>query len=110
MSWTSLRLKKGVSIRGIKPEMVLGIQVVVGFFEKNNIKDVWITSCVDGRHGKNSLHYVGYAIDVRIWDIISDRRNWFTSELNKEMGSEFDCVLEKDHIHIEFQPKEKLNG
>ena len=105
-----MRLKSGVSIRGIKPEMVIGVHVIHGFFEKNSIKDVWITSCVDGTHGKNSLHYVGYAVDIRIWDIQADRRKWFVSELNKEMGKEFDCVLEKDHIHVEFQPKEKLNG
>lgn len=105
----SLRLKEGVSLRGVQPEMTIGIQVIDGFFERNGIDELWITSCVDGKHSRSSLHYVGYAVDIRIWAIQKDRLQWFVSELSREMGNEFDCALEPDHIHVEFQPKEKLN-
>jgi D-alanyl-D-alanine dipeptidase len=105
-----LRFKKGVSLRGVQPEIAIGLHAIEGFFKKNGIEDLWITSCVDGKHGRGSLHYVGYAVDIRIWSIVKDRLKWFVDELNKEMGNEFDCVLEKDHIHVEFQPKEKLNN
>ena len=104
-----VRLKRGVSVRGLQPEMIFGIQIASGFFERNKAGDVVITSAVDGEHSRGSLHYVGYAIDVRIWAIEKDRLSWFADELDIELGTEFDCVLEKDHLHIEFQPKEKLN-
>lgn len=106
----SLRFKKGVSFRGVQPEMAIGLHALEGFFKKHGIDDLWVTSCVDGKHSQGSLHYVGYAVDIRIWEIPKDKPRWFVDELNKEMGKEFDCVLEPDHIHVEFQPKEKLNN
>lgn len=103
----SLRIKHGVSINGIKPEMVMGINIAHGYFESMGIREMVVTSIVDGRHGSGSLHYVGYAADVRIWAIESDGLAEFTEGLAEELGEEFDVVLEKDHIHIEFQPKRR---
>ena len=103
----SLRIKHGVSMNGIKPEMVMGINIAHGYFESMGIREMVVTSIVDGRHGSGSLHYVGYAADVRIWAIESDGLAEFTEGLAEELGAEFDVVLEKDHIHIEFQPKRR---
>ncbi len=103
----SLRIKHGVSMNGIKPEMVMGINIAHGYFESMGIREMVVTSIVDGRHGSGSLHYVGYAADVRIWAIESDGLAEFTEGLAEELGEEFDVVLEKDHIHIEFQPKRR---
>ena len=64
-----------------------------------------VTSVMDGKHRPGSLHYVGYAADLRTWAIESDHLAEFTQGLAEELGEEFDVVLEKDHIHIEFQPK-----
>ena len=78
------------------------------YFNDNSLSDVTVTSAVDGTHGIGSLHYVGYAADVRIWGIIDDYLPQFTEGLSEALGEEFDVVLESDHIHIEFQPKVKI--
>ena len=51
-----------------------------------------------------SKHYKGLAIDLRIWHL-SDQdirclRSWFVDNYDKL----FDFVLEKNHIHIEYDP------
>ncbi len=101
----SLRTKHGVSINGIKPEMVMGINIAHSYFLSRGIREMVVTSVMDGKHGPGSLHYVGYAADLRTWAIESDNLAEFTQGLAEELGEEFDVVLEKDHIHVEFQPK-----
>ena len=109
-----LGLKRGVKIEGIKPECILGIISVNAYFEKHNV-DFWITSVKDGKHGENSLHYGGYAFDVRIRnldgvdgsfsseDIVL--ANVYAKELAELLGGLFDVVVESDHIHVEYDPK-----
>tara|TARA_R110002074_G_scaffold6353_1_gene29275 strand:+ start:824 stop:1141 length:318 start_codon:yes stop_codon:yes gene_type:complete len=104
----AIKIKRGVKINGLKPEMVMGLVVTEGYFNDNGLSDVTVTSAVDGTHGIGSLHYVGYAADVRIWEIVNDYLPQFTEGLSEALGEEFDVVLESDHIHIEFQPKTKI--
>ncbi len=54
-----------------------------------------------------SLHYAGYAIDLRIWDFQHNTEllNRVVNTVRKRLGSQYDVVLKSDHIHIEFQPK-----
>ena len=100
----TIKRKSGVLFRGVKPELLLGLSVADGFYERNGQREMVITSLADGTHGVGSLHYVGYAADLRIWNI--DDIEIFADGLSTELGSEFDVVLETDHIHIEYQPKE----
>jgi|14BtaG_2_1085337.scaffolds.fasta_scaffold160238_1 uncharacterized protein YcbK (DUF882 family) len=106
----SLKLKSGVSVNGVKPELVLGLQVASGYFGSMGIKEMVVTSLVDGKHSSGSLHYVGYAADIRIWAIEESELAEFTEGLAVELGKEFDVVLEKDHIHMEFQPKNRIGA
>tara|TARA_R110000823_G_scaffold210943_3_gene341310 strand:+ start:3583 stop:3894 length:312 start_codon:yes stop_codon:yes gene_type:complete len=101
----TMKTKYGVKIKGIKPEMVLGLLIAEGYFDSMGISEMVVTSATDGKHGVGSLHYVGYAADVRTWAIQDGDLIDFTTGLSEELGEEFDVVLEKDHIHIEFQPK-----
>ena len=66
---------------------------------------VAVTSCTDGKHSRASLHYTGNAVDLRIWNIPENRRKELVAKLSLALGAEYDVVLEKDHIHIEYQPK-----
>lgn len=101
----AMKTKDGVKINGIKPEMLMGLNIAEGYFNTYGISQMVVTSAVDGKHGIGSLHYVGYAADVRTWAIPKADLPTFTVGLAEELGKEFDVVLEKDHIHIEFQPK-----
>ena len=61
-----MRIKPGVSIAGIRPEMLLGLYIVDPIIESFGQETV-VTSAVDGKHGKGSRHYIGLAADLRTW-------------------------------------------
>ena len=65
-----------------------------------------ITSGTDGRHMEGSLHYCGNAFDFRTRHVQPDDRMALATTLSAALGEEFDVVLESDHIHVEFDPKD----
>lgn len=102
-----LKLKEDVDCRGLCPEILLAIQIVHSHFIVWTVsKDVVITSICDSKHGRNSLHYIGQAVDFRIKGIDLDKPRL---EVLKSALPNFDIILEDDHLHIEFQPKKGLN-
>lgn len=73
-----------------------------------------ITSANDAKHMKNSLHYKDKAFDFRIWNIQAQNSSerhalarFWVARINYELGEDYDVVLEKNHIHAEYDPKEK---
>ncbi len=99
----TLTLKTGVQLRGLRPEMLIGILIVEGAYTDMGY-DTIITSACDGRHSRGSLHYVGLAVDFRTRHIGSDRLK-VTGKIKDRLGLEYDVVLEHDHIHVEYQPE-----
>jgi len=67
--------------------------------------DCVITSASDGKHGPNSLHYSGQALDLRTRHIHGQGLQLVVDKLREALGSQFDVVLESDHIHLEFDPR-----
>ena len=100
-------LKNGVKIKGIKPECIMGIMIAESVWKLSlNTNDpMVITSVTDGKHMNGSLHYKGLAFDVRTNFLTSTQKSIFFDALRNHMDLEFDIVLEKSHIHIEFDPK-----
>ena len=73
--------------------------------------DPWVTSLLDGRHRRGSLHYVGMAADFRSRDLPEAHKEEIVSELASDLGADYDVILESrgrpnEHIHVEYQPKE----
>src|SRR3989304_4563403 len=62
-----------------------------------------VTSGKDGTHMATSLHYQGLAIDLRTRDFV-ERWGFL---LESQLGHGWDVVVEKDHIHLERDPKKK---
>jgi hypothetical protein len=112
-------LKPGVKVKGIRPELVLALYIADVCWERlygHTGYPMVVTSLVDGIHSHTSLHYVGAAADMRT--------TWYSTQFPQKFGntdwqeladsidialgetSEFDVVLEGDHIHLEWQPKE----
>ena len=104
----ALHIKHGVRIQGLTPETVLALQVIEGAFRDAGYNCV-LTSGVDGKHSSGSLHYVGCAVDLRTRDIPEQKREPLRQEIARRLGPDFDVVLEKDHLHIEHQPKVPLS-
>jgi len=98
-------LKAGVDLRGIKPQMAVAYTIASHIYRA---RGYWctITSASDGKHGPNSLHYSGNALDLRTRDCKPDDLQMIYVSLRQALGAQFDVVLEKDHIHVEFDPKE----
>ena len=101
----TLQIKPGVRIIGIKSEANLGVQIVASVFAKHGI-DCVITSVVDGKHSRASIHYSGGAVDFRIRDIPPTLLSSITLEIKEALGGDFDFILEGNHYHMEWQPKE----
>ena len=92
-----MRIKPGVQMRTLSTQIGLAIQEADRLLAGHLV----VTSVSDGMHRPGSLHYVGMAVDFRL---PADPAR-FISELKEALGVEFDVVLEKDHVHCEWQPK-----
>ena len=99
----ALRLKQGVRINGITPEMVIGVIIIMDAIEKYG--NLTITACTDGKHMRGSKHYTGNAVDIRTWTIPKEKEREFAGELKGALGTNFDVVLHTTHIHVEYHPK-----
>lgn len=69
--------------------------------------DCVVTSGKDGQHSKNSAHYTGNALDLRIWDISKHMTPMafgynLAGALKIVCGDGFYVVLEGAHIHLEY--------
>lgn len=59
-------------------------------------------SAKDGKHSKNSLHYVGLAFDMRTWGLTDqETRDMVVIKIKETLGSDYDVIDEGDHFHCE---------
>lgn len=100
-------IKSGVDLRGISPQMAIAYTVACAVYMERAGVHCWITSASDGKHGLNSLHYKGQALDLRTNSLAPERAMAVHASLKAALGDQFDVVLESDHIHLEYDPKEK---
>jgi len=101
-----IHYKPGVRVFGIRPETVLAIQVAHEVYELYNA-DLVVTSVIEGSHSRGSLHYTGQAVDLRLHDWLTvQQHEEVADEIRKCLTDDYDVVLESNHIHIEYQPKE----
>ena len=100
--------KSGVNPAGVRPELTLGLLVADAVWRKHGQRLV-ITSLNDGKHSLTSLHWAGQAGDLRTRYFTPEEVPEVAAELREDMGhnSDYDVVVEDDHIHLEWQPKRK---
>ena len=100
-----IQIKEGVSILGLDPKLVLALIICDQVYHDNGIEDCVLTSGTDSKHGDHSHHYKGYAIDLRTSNVEINKRAPIASVIQKQLGNEYQVILENDHIHVEFDPK-----
>lgn len=103
-----MRIKTGVRLHGLRPEMLVVLLVAFQLFELKRGVDTIITSGIDGVHSWGSLHYNGLALDFRTHHITDPHA--VVRDMADMLGNDYDVVLEAEgkpnaHIHVEFQPK-----
>lgn len=112
----AVKLKQGVTLQGVQPEILVALQVADGVFAKYRQDavgvlggapaDCIITSCRDGNHKRGSKHNTGHAIDLRTRHLRGNGTDAIiVTDLATALGAEFDVVLESNHIHVEYDPK-----
>ena len=94
-------VKAGVDISRLKRKIRKTLCVVDEIHKKHGIELV-ITSTYEGSHCACSYHYANDAYDIR-WRPSYGKEIY--EEIKKALGPDFDVVLEGDHIHIEYDPK-----
>ena len=99
-----LKLKPGVAVGHIAPEVVLALGPATDIYDEHGL-DLVVTSVCDGAHSMTSLHYIGHAVDLRTRGIPAASVTAIVQKLGDALGAEYDVVLEPDHIHLEWQPK-----
>jgi hypothetical protein len=86
-------------------EVWFAIGVVSTVLAKHGYQSI-VTSLNDGKHMEGSLHYKNRAVDLRFKHIPAEKRDELSDEINALLNPlGFDWVVEADHWHCEFDPK-----
>lgn len=99
-------LKENVKVQGFRPEALIAVMVAKSVYQEEGIPFT-ITSMLDGKHSSTSLHYAGCAFDIRTRIIPEDKQPIIANKIRERLTVDYDVVLEKTHIHIEYQPRYK---
>lgn len=102
-------LKGSVKLTGLSPQIVVALIVASSIAEDMGL-DLVVTSANDSKHGANSLHYKGAAIDLRTKNMPDPQRGQFVLKVRGCLTPDFDVVFEgegtdNEHLHVEFDPK-----
>jgi len=105
-----MKLKKGVKITNLTPQMVLAIRIVESVYHRLEPgHNLTITSIDEGQHGPGTLHGKGRAVDFRTKDFNGNKYK-LQNEVRAALGDDFDVVLEdmhgpNEHLHLEWDVK-----
>jgi len=102
-----LLLKPGVRVAGMRPEILFAIIAAERVCAEMGV-DCVVTACVDGVHQAGSLHYCGLAVDLRSRNFRPGDADKAIARIKQCLGADYDVVLENDHLHLEYQPKQPL--
>ncbi len=97
-----MKIKKGVNIQGIDIR-IRPVLIASEAIWKKHGKEVVVTGGMEGEHSAGSFHYYGLALDLRIHYFTKTEKNDVFQELKRGLGSSFDVVLHRTHIHVEYQ-------
>ncbi len=108
-----VKIKPGVNMRGLQPEILPVIDVYRDLASRHRF-EAWITDAVAPRDNP-SFHPEGLALDLRRPDrvVLPNGEAAFidpafaeqvAEELQADLGGQYDVVLETTHIHTEFDP------
>lgn len=94
----SIKVKDGVTPR------ILIIAAAAANVASTMEVTIVITSGTDGKHMVGSKHYTEEALDFRTSNLTKSQISTFKQRIKARLGPDYDVVLEKDHIHVEYDP------
>ena len=99
-----MKIKDGVTMMGVKTELLIGLMVCDSVYSKYG-EELVVTALTDGKHSATSLHYNGCAADLRTRYFEPSEVEFVAADIRERLTVDFDVVVESDHIHLEFQPR-----
>ena len=100
----AMLIKAGVDISRLNREIRRALNPLSRLY-KSEGEELVITSTYEGNHMPSSLHYHNDAIDIRWPKSNVTTRDQIARKIRDLLGPQYDVVPERDHIHIEFDPK-----
>lgn len=94
-------IKAGVDISRLKPVIRKKLTGIKGIINAITKEELVITSTYEGNHSAGSLHYCDEAVDIRR----PKRGPEVAQEIKRYLGADYDVILYKTLIHIEYDPK-----
>ena len=96
-----MKIKSGASLSGLQIEM-RKVLLTTNKMWKSNGQNLVVTSGTDGTHSAGSMHYYGYALDLRTRYFSSSVKSKIAKDLQKKLGAKYYVLNEKTHIHVQF--------
>ena len=99
-----MKIKEGVNLAGIQIEM-RPVLIAAEKLWKDNGQELVITAALDGMHSAGSLHYYGYAVDLRTRYFEQSVVHEIAAKLRDTLGEDYDVIAHQTHMHVEYDPK-----
>ncbi len=96
-----MKAKKGVVLAGLQFPMRTVLIKASHIWEQNG-QELVITSTLDGVHSPGSLHPYGYAVDLRTRYFKHTVAIQIELSLDNALSDEYNVILHKTHIHVEY--------
>lgn len=102
-----MKIKEGVILSGLQLPMRRVLKAAEEIWKSHGRSEgVTVTSGLDGLHSAGSLHYYGYAVDLRTRYFDGVEQSVIHMKLKKALSDNpyYTVLLEDTHIHVHYLP------
>jgi hypothetical protein len=103
-----LKFRKSVQPLGLRPELLLALISVDGYFREAS-QDWYIIAGSEGAHTPSSPHYSGSAIQIDVIEADEDDFFGIAADLTDILPSDFTVTAEISYITLEYSPRKGVN-
>ena len=102
-----MKTKMGVKLEGLNIKMRPVLMAADKIYKQFG-QELVITCTTGFIHSAGSLHYYGYAIDLRSRYFDDFTLKQVVANLQNQLGQSYNVIAESDHIHVEYDKAKKL--
>jgi hypothetical protein len=96
-----LKFKDGVQGFGLQLEMRTVLKTADSIWREFG-QELVVTETVGGTHSAGSLHYYGYAVDLRTNYFSDEEKKKVLGRMHTELPEGYDVILHSTHMHVEY--------
>lgn len=102
-----MKIKNGVNLKGIQLQM-RPVLLEAERIWKEHGQELVITAGLEGMHSAGSLHYYGYAVDLRTRYFDKNIIQGVANALKAALNNEYNVIVHSTHIHVEWDKAKYL--